>query len=208
MLNDEGSYKTVYKKPVASTSHDDQAVSSSLVTVGCDLTQTVSPVSAMRQQLLSYAITRTNADPDCDPSPTQSWAAPLIAFANSADDLLASPLACFTAWVSRKDDNPALMHVSQQFYLQGLAETRKALLNASLALKDQTLAACLALINYETVECPDHTLTPYRWHREGCARLIQSRGVDVHKDGLGHQLFLQFRRHGVQLPPQHPETCD
>lgn len=67
-------------------------------------------------------------------------------------------LAVSTAKLGRLDDNEVLIRESLKFYVQGLWELQKALWNPKLMYKDETLAACMALIMYEVVECPDKSL--------------------------------------------------
>lgn len=99
--------------------------------------------------------------------------------------------------LGRTRANPALMCESLDLYTRGLRELQLALLTPSLVRQDGTLAACLALAMYEIVECPGGQISGYYQHCRGLMSLIKLRGVDAHKSGLGHQLFLAIRAHGV-----------
>jgi hypothetical protein len=63
--------------------------------------------------------------------------------------------------------------------------------------EDSTLAACMALNLYETIECPSKVSDGYSSHCHGLLALIQARGVERHSSGAGHRLFLGIRVPGV-----------
>ncbi len=55
------------------------------------------------------------------------------------------------------------------------------------------LGACLGLIIYEALECPDRSRTGYAAHVAGCARIVKMRGTSMHQTGAAHELFRTFR---------------
>lgn len=104
-----------------------------------------------------------------------------------------SLLAVATASLGRLHNNEVLVHESLKFYANGLWELQKALWDPKLMYKDQTLAACMTLMAYEIIECPDKTLAAWDAHMKGCARLFEARGPNAYGSDLGYELFLQFR---------------
>ncbi|KEF61966.1 uncharacterized protein A1O9_03538 [Exophiala aquamarina CBS 119918] len=80
-----------------------------------------------------------------------------------------------------------------QLYHRALRELQLALLNPQLLYDDQTLGACVALTHYELTQCPSDSVVPYMNHIAGCAKLVQIRGPQRHRDGLGHKIFTHFR---------------
>lgn len=66
-------------------------------------------------------------------------------------------------------------------------------MNPRKALLDETFGACLALIIYEALECPDRSQRGYDVHIDGCSRLVKLRGARMHQDGAAHNLFRAFR---------------
>ena len=111
--------------------------------------------------------------------------------------LFNAPLACYTIWRGRQDDNSALIDASRQLYVRGLVQAQKAVINPESARTDAALATVNALSVYEAIECPGQSMAGYNWHREACVRLIRLRGPEYHRDGFGHQLFLSLRLHVV-----------
>ena len=89
------------------------------------------------------------------------------------------------------------MDASRRLYVEGLKEVQQAVDDTKTALKDETFGACLALILYEALECPDQSLMGYSMHVEGCLRLVRMRGASMHRDGAAHNLFRAFRYIGV-----------
>jgi hypothetical protein len=77
---------------------------------------------------------------------------------NYTKALEASILAIATAKLGRVSENEVLIHESLKFYVNGLLELQKALCDPKLMYKDDTLAACMALITYDIAECPDKTI--------------------------------------------------
>ncbi|KAK3687031.1 hypothetical protein LTR37_019240 [Vermiconidia calcicola] len=111
--------------------------------------------------------------------------------------LYAAPLACYALWKGRQSNNSSLIDASHQLYIRGLVETQKALMTFETARVDATLAACNALGLYEVLECPERSVSAYKWHRDACCRLIKIRGPGAHQDGIAHELFTSIRLFGV-----------
>lgn len=66
-------------------------------------------------------------------------------------------------------------------------------MNPRKALLDETFGACLGLIIYEALECPDRSQRGYDVHIDGCSRLVKLRGARMHQEGAAHYLFRAFR---------------
>jgi hypothetical protein len=107
--------------------------------------------------------------------------------------LEASVLAIATAKLGRVSENEVLIRESLKFYVNGLWELQKALWDPKLMYKDDTLAACMALIMYEISECPDKTIMALVAHMKGCAKLVELRGPDAYCSDFSHELFVSFR---------------
>lgn len=163
--------------------------------------QQLSNILPMQQQLLSHALQHFNTQPTDDTSLIRIWIPTLQNFATSTAQLKASPLACCAAWLARGDaaNNPSLIDFSRHLYAQGLSEVRTALRRPGAILEDETLGACLALAVFEVIQCPDKCRAAYAWHRRASVNLLQMRGAKVHREGVGHELFLALRLHGVSL---------
>jgi len=86
-----------------------------------------------------------------------------------------------------------------QLYHRALRELQFALLDPHLLYDDQTLGACVALTHYELTQCPSDSMVPYTNHIVGCAKLVQIRGPERHRDGLAHKIFAHFRVQAVSL---------
>ncbi|KAJ5190956.1 uncharacterized protein N7498_009941 [Penicillium cinerascens] len=136
--------------------------------------------------------------PDIDHvSESRSWLSALLQLPFQTKASKASGLALCTAMLGRTRANPGLVRESLDLYTRGLRELQLALLSPSMVRHDETLAACLALAMYEIMECPGRQISGYYHHCRGLMSLIKLRGVDAHKSGFGHQLFLAIRAHGI-----------
>lgn len=122
-----------------------------------------------------------------------NWLTSIPALPQLSSALEAAILAVSTAKLGRLNDNPVLLHESLKFYVQGLWELQKALWDPGLMHKDETLAACMALIMYEVVECPDRTIDAWANHMRGCAKMFELKGANSYGSDFGYQLFLSFR---------------
>lgn len=226
VVNDPGSHRTSYRKPkadqlappvrvdnVSTTNSEDMAIielpeeTTNLCTTvetqfpstrAPSVPQHVSNMSAMQQQLLSYALYHFSAQPPTDVALLQTWIPTLQQFATSPSPLKASPLACCAAWIARSDYNSSMTDFSRHLYAQGLREVRTALRVPGAILDDETLGACLSLAAFEVFECPAQCRAAYQWHRRASVNLVRMRGAKMHRTGLGHELFLAVRLHGVR----------
>jgi len=95
---------------------------------------------------------------------------------NITTALEAATLAVCTAKLGRVHNDSSLVRESLKFYTQALWEAQKALFNSTLMYREETLAACMLLIMYEVLECPDHTFNAWKNHLDGCAKLFEARG--------------------------------
>ncbi|KAK4498946.1 hypothetical protein PRZ48_009457 [Zasmidium cellare] len=156
----------------------------------------------VRQQLLASFISPSDTtalatlNPHPEASMLHSWYNYLFACSTSPQ-LSSGALACYTAFLGRRDNDPSLLSLSRRFYAESLSNTQKALQCRETALRDETLAACLSLVTYETLGCPTEGLRGYWWHSQGCLRLVDLRGPGAHRRGSGRVLFEEFRLHGT-----------
>lgn len=216
--NDEGTHKTVYRKADGSladshppnykptkngTSGDSESVDSiDGFTPGSDSYppfelvrrwKTPNLCESLQQALVATAIDEGRFSKDYSLFGLLSRSLEL----DAPGDLYSAPLACYAVWRGRKDGNPNLINASHRFYIQALRATERALRSPTKAREDVTLAACNALGLFEALECPNRTVTGFRWHRDACCRLIELRGPEAHQSGLGHILFISMRTFGV-----------
>ena len=112
---------------------------------------------------------------------------------NFTNALEASILAVSTAKLGRLTHNPALIQESLKFYVQGLWELQKALWDSTLMEREETLAACMAMITYEVAECPNSTVDAWASHMKGCAKMFELRGPSAYGSEFSYLLFLSFR---------------
>lgn len=106
-------------------------------------------------------------------------------------------MALCMARLGRENNHLDFIRESLRLYTRGLYEMQKALWDPQLMYSDETLGACMALAMYELVECPAANRRAYASHQDGCAKLVELRGAEAHGSGLGHQIFLAFRRQSV-----------
>lgn len=117
----------------------------------------------------------------------------IVALPELTAALEASIMAVSTAELGRLNENQVLIQESLKFYIQGLWELQRALWDPKLMHKNETLAACMALIIYEVIECPDKRLDGWASHMKGCAKMFELKGPKAYDSDFGHQLFLSFR---------------
>jgi hypothetical protein len=162
--------------------------------------------SVYRQQIISeflYSFTPSNLIQE---SPTKhnimkNWFTLLPSHSDFTTALEATILAICTAKLGRLNNDPALVHESLKFYIQGLWELQRALYTPELRYKDETAASCMALVFYEVMECPDQTVQAWKKHVDGCAKLFELRGPKAYSSEFGHELFLTFRQMEVSPSP-------
>lgn len=152
--------------------------------------------SAYRQQVLAEFIAcslpATYGDPVREEG-NRSWLKALPMLSDYTKALEASILAIATAKLGRVNENEVLLRESLKFYVTGLWELQKALWDPKSMYKDDTLAACMALIMYEVVECPDKTVMAWAAHMKGCAKIFELKGPDAYTSDFSYELFLSFR---------------
>lgn len=155
--------------------------------------------SVYRQQIISEFLHSFTPNNFIQESPTKdnimkSWFTLLPSHSDFTTALEATVLAVCTAKLGRLNNDPALVHESLKFYIQGLWELQRALYTPELMYKDETAASCMALIFYEVMECPDQTIKAWKKHVDGCATLFELRGPKAYGSEFGHELFLTFRQ--------------
>ncbi|KAG9777481.1 hypothetical protein KCU88_g4542, partial [Aureobasidium melanogenum] len=106
-------------------------------------------------------------------------------------------MALCMAKMSDVHNDSILRHESLELYHRGLLQLQKALWDPEQMYDEQTLAACVALASYELSQCPNNSRHGYIIHTAGCEKLIRLRGPEAHKDGLAHQIFVQYRVQGA-----------
>ncbi|KAJ5988067.1 hypothetical protein N7481_003277 [Penicillium waksmanii] len=111
----------------------------------------------------------------------------------NSNPLELSGIALAASVIGRERQDLSLISLGLKCYTQGLNQLRKALRHPILTKEDSTLAACMALNLYETIECPSEGSGGYFSHCHGLLALIQARGVERHSSGAGHRLFLGIR---------------
>ncbi|TPX25495.1 hypothetical protein DIZ76_010950 [Coccidioides immitis] len=108
-----------------------------------------------------------------------------------------SALALSTIALGRVYGDTSMVMESLKLYTRSLYELQRALYNRALMYEDETLAACLALSLYELLECPAEGRSGYESHCKGLVSLVQHRGVQAHRSGLGHLLFVTVRAQAI-----------
>jgi hypothetical protein len=133
----------------------------------------------------------------------ETWLTMLPSLSTFTAALEATILAVSTAKLGRLNGDEALVRESLKFYIQGLWELQKALWNPDLMYKDETVSACMALVMYEVVECPDQTIAGWTGHMKGLRRLFELKGPRGYTSEFGHKLFISFRQ--LEVGPWKPE---
>jgi Fungal specific transcription factor domain len=123
----------------------------------------------------------------------QNWLMSLAMLPDYTKALESSMLAIATAKVARDSGNEVLLRESLKFYINGIFELQMALWDSKSMYKDDTLAACMAMVMYEVAECPDQTMAAWLAHMKGCAKMFELRGPDAYNSDFSHGLFLSFR---------------
>lgn len=183
----------------------------------CTLTRMLSPStrSAYRDQILGELIYYTESlyytSPESSPT-TQikwnerhsgNWFAMIPHLPDITVALETSILAFCIARLGRLRDDRSLVHESLKFYSQGLFELQKALWDPKLMHRDETVAACMALVFYEATECPSESIAGWQSHMRGCVKMFELKGADAYRSEFGHQIFLSFRIMEVCMEPFH-----
>lgn len=204
-VHHEGNHKTVYRKEDRSPTTEALKPSSDVSQLPDDgsvrLTEqdTVTifrpfgTLTALSQRWLAEASDAPVTLLSTDQNVPRPWTYTISAFAGSVHALNSAPLSCYTAWIGRRRRERYLVEASRRLYIEGLKEVQAAVNDPASALRDETFGACLALIVYEALECPDRSRTGFSAHVAGCARIVKMRGAGMHQHGAAHDLFRAFR---------------
>ena len=125
--------------------------------------------------------------------PVENWLVMIPALPVYTTALEKSLMAVSLAKLGRVYGDNVLVRESLGFYVGGLWELQKALRDPNLMHRNETLAACMTLIMYEVVECPDKTLDGWVSHMRGCSKMFELKGPRAYGSEFGHQLFLSCR---------------
>ncbi|KAL4864109.1 hypothetical protein BDV12DRAFT_189152 [Aspergillus spectabilis] len=136
-----------------------------------------------------------NCFPSQPATSSHSWIPLLGELPTKGEALELSSTAVAASAIGHMFHHRALVKLSLGYYTRALHQLRQALRDPSLAREDGTLAACMALSQYEALECPNLGSEGYFNHCHGLIALVQARGCAVHSAGAGHWLFL-----GVRVP--------
>jgi hypothetical protein len=148
---------------------------------------------AVRQQLLDVYLSRHVSKDGLGVWQHRVWLYQIPEMPRLAPALEYALMAVCVANLGQFNNDEVLIHESLKLYQRGLHQLQLALWDPDLIRHDHTLATCIALGMYEMSQCPDRSKHGYISHIKGCAKLMQERGPEMHKDGLGHSLFVHFR---------------
>jgi hypothetical protein len=107
-------------------------------------------------------------------------------------------LALCTSRLGRHTGQSALVRESLKLYTQGVSQARRDLLHESTRKDEQSLAACMTLLSYETLECPGGSLDGYQTHYRGCLELLELGGAFRYTSGLARATLQILRLHTVR----------
>lgn len=159
--------------------------------------KTVSLIPAYRDQLLDTFIRGYVPLGQFEEADRRSWLHELAMVAEKPPVLVTSMLCMSMSWLGKAQGDESLRHTALSLYTKGLKELQQSLWDPQQMYSDATLAACLLLGIYELYACPGGDRRGYISHCSGCERLVQLRGPEAHREGLGHALFLAFRVQGI-----------
>jgi hypothetical protein len=114
--------------------------------------------------------------------------------------LESSILAVCLARLGRKHNNEAFMCEGLSMYTKGLSQLRQAVRDPRAQRDDETLATCLALIMFESNECPTRSIESCMAHYRGAMSLLFLRAPEAYTSGMAHCMFLQLRNISVSTP--------
>ncbi|KAL2419375.1 hypothetical protein ABEF95_009140 [Exophiala dermatitidis] len=162
-----------------------------------DLAGQVDPQPVIRQQLLEEYLSLHLPAHQLGPMQRRLWLFQLPTIPKMSPALEIATMALCMAKMSDVHNDSVLRHESLELYHRGLLQLQKALWDPEQMYDEQTLAACVALASYELSQCPNNSRHGYIIHTAGCEKLIRLRGPEAHKDGLAHQIFVQYRVQGI-----------
>ncbi|KAH8820642.1 hypothetical protein F5884DRAFT_56999 [Xylogone sp. PMI_703] len=117
--------------------------------------------------------------------------------------LESSILSICLAGLGRKVGNEALIREGLSMYTKGLSQLRQTLRNPRARNNDETLAACLALIMFESTECPTQSVESCMAHYRDAMNLMLLRSPEVYASRMAHCMLQQLRIasvfYGMQL---------
>ena len=125
------------------------------------ITKTMAPSthSVYSQQIfgnfLSSSTSKSRSSNKSGNSLTGSWFERIPTLPGMTTALEISFLAICTAMMGRAKGDNVMVRESLRLYTRGLRELQRALWSPALMYLDETSAACVALILYEIVECPN-----------------------------------------------------
>lgn len=187
-------------KPCVSSSAATTLSQTMMVAKAMVLPQTVSSRNAFRNKFFSLFVESglsviNSVHFAC--GDRNDWMLQVIELPSMTEALENALLAVCTARLGRHADRFALVHESLDLYAKATSELRRDIRHTSRRKDEQCLAACLALLLYETLECPAGTSDGYQAHYWGNMELLQMRGARAHTSGLAHSTFQVLRLHSV-----------
>lgn len=111
--------------------------------------------------------------------------------------LESSVLAVCMAKLGRKYNDEALVHEGLSMYTKGLHQLRQALRNPRARCDDETIAACMALIMFESSQCPAQSIESCIAHYQGAMNLLLLRAPGSYASGLAHCMLQELRIQSV-----------
>lgn len=111
--------------------------------------------------------------------------------------LESSILAVCIAKLGRKYDDEALVCEGLSMYTRALCQLRQALRDPKARCDDETIAACIALIMFETTQCPAQSIESCIAHYQGAMNLLLLRAPEAYASGLAHCIFQELRIQSV-----------
>lgn len=104
-----------------------------------------------------------------------------------------SILSICLAGIGRNARNEALIREGLSMYTKGLSQLRQTLRNPKARSDDETLAACVALIMFESTECPAQSIESCMAHYRGAMNLLLLRPPEAYASGMAHCMLEQLR---------------
>lgn len=167
------------------------------------------PRRAYREQFFSLFVT--------DASPTtyspeiaavgNNWMLDILRLSTLSPALENGALAVCAARFGKQNRIPGLVRQSLALYTQGLRSFSLEICDESSVQNEQLLAAGMVMLMYEVSECPGGTADAYQQHYKGTMRLLELRGPEAHRSGLGHCVFQSLRVHQVGVFCSCPVYC-
>jgi hypothetical protein len=106
-------------------------------------------------------------------------------------------LALCSAQVGHHTGKPGMVYESLNLYTTGLKGLREAVMKPSTRHNEQNVAAAVALLMYEMIQCPGRRWDGYKSHLEGAMHLLRLRGPESYRSELAFSVFRVIRTHSV-----------